>query len=430
MAGVTRDRVTYLIHEKNRYLELIDTGGIGIVDRDDLSGDIDRQIDIAIMQAELILFVVDGNAGINPLDRVVADRLRKIDCPKILVVNKCDSPKLDFEATSFLRLIDLPLVTTSIPGNRNRELLIEQIMELLPEERPDEKEMGAAASAKPELKIALVGRRNVGKSTLLNSLAQTDRMIVSEIAGTTRDSVDVRFELDGKSFVAIDTPGVRKQKSLANDVEYYGLTRSQRSIRRADIVLVLLDATQTISQVDKHLISDIEAAGKPCIFVANKWDLAKENGMEMASWGDYLARTFRTLSYVPVACITAKDGRNVKKLINLAQSMFKQCSTRVSTGRLNRVLKDALTRYAPPSKGKKRPKIYYASQVGIEPPTLVMKCNDAQLIDETWRRYLVGVLREELPFHEVPIKVYWRSKGDSLAFDPVSEENQYEPIDD
>lgn len=430
-AGVTRDRVTYLMQEKNRYFEMIDTGGIGIVDRDDLSADIDRQIETAMLQADLIVFVVDGSTGMNPLDREVADRIRKIERPKLLVVNKCDSTKCDLDAGEFLRLIDLPMVITSIPGNRNRQQLLDAIIALLPEEQQGEKTAGEVASAKPELKLALVGRRNVGKSTLLNALAQTERMIVSEVAGTTRDSVDVRFELDGKSFVAIDTPGVRKQKSLANDIEYYGLTRAHRSIRRADVVLMMLDATQTVSQVDKHLISDIEEAVKPCIFVINKWDLAKEADMEIAAWGQYLARSFPSLSHIPIAGITAKNGRNVKKLINLSQSVYKQSRRRVSTGRFNRALKKAIEKSPPPAKNRKRPKIFYGSQIGIEPPTFVFKCNDARLIDDTWKRYLISTLREELGFHEIPVKVYWRSKGES--FDPqISpiEDVQFESIDD
>ena len=185
-------------------------------------------------------------------------------------------------------------------------------------------------SAEPELKLAIVGRRNVGKSTFINALAESERVIVSEIPGTTRDSVDIRFEVDGKRLLAIDTPGVRKRKSLATDVEFYGLVRAQRSIRRADVVFMFFDAKETISRVDIQLVDEIAKQNKPCVFVVNKWDSVPE--MTTEAWSDYLLQTFATMRYVPVAFLTAKEGRNVRKLVNLAQSLFKQAHLRVPTG--------------------------------------------------------------------------------------------------
>lgn len=410
-AGVTRDRVCYLMHERDRYFELVDTGGIGIVDSDDLSADIERQINTGIDEADLILFVVDGKAGIVPLDREVAQRLRPLRKPIVLVVNKCDSPKLDQETAEFYQLVDAPLVSTSVLGERNREQLLKAILRELPPGDDSEPDEGAQLSAEPELKLAIVGRRNVGKSTFINALAQTERMIVSEIAGTTRDSVDVRFELDGKSFVAIDTPGVRKKKSLANDIEFYGLTRALRSIRRADVVLMFFDATETISGVDKKLVGEIIDEYKPCIFVVNKWDLGQEQGMTIEKWSQYLFDTFAALRFVPVAFITAKDDVNIKKLINLAQTIGKQAQLRVPTRRINEVVRAAVTAHHPPMRLNRTPRIYFATQVAVAPPTIVLKCNDAQLIDKGWQRYLQGVFREELPFPEVPIKVHYRSRG-------------------
>lgn len=410
-AGVTRDRVTYLMHEQDRYFELVDTGGIGIVDSDDLSADIERQIDTGIDEAALILFVVDVSTGLAPLDRHVAERLRKIDRPVLLVVNKCDSPKRDQEVAEFYSLADAPLVATSVLGERNRDKLLAAILRLLPEAEPVEEEAGTRLAAQPELKLAIVGRRNVGKSTFINALAQTERMIVSEIPGTTRDSVDVRFELDGKSFVAIDTPGVRKKKSLANDIEFYGLTRALRSIRRADVVLMLFDASQTISGVDKQLVAEIAEQHKPCVFVVNKWDLGQAAGMTGEKWSQYLLDSFGTMRYVPVAFITAKESVNVKKLINLAQTIAKQARIRVPTAELNDVVQAIIERNHPPMRGNRHPKIYFATQIATSPPTIVIKCNDPRLIDKGWQRYLLGCLHEALPFPEVPIKVYYRSRA-------------------
>ena len=410
-AGVTRDRVTQLLQHQDRYFELVDTGGIGIVDADNLSDDVEHQIDIALNEATLILFVTDVLTGVTPLDQEVAEMLRKIDRPKLLVVNKCESERSDLELPSYLGLTDAEMLQTSVKANRHRKELLNKIIDLLP--TADEQEIleGEELAADPEMKLAIVGRRNVGKSTFINALAETDRMIVSEIAGTTRDSVDVRFELDEKSFLAIDTPGVRKKKSLANDIEFYGLVRAQKSIRRADVVLMVFDATKTISKVDKQLIEDIEHHYKPCIFVVNKWDLGLDGSMTSERWAEYLIKTFASMRHVPIAFITASESKNVRQLINLAQTIFKQAHTRVTTGFLNRVVEKAVERNPPPMSRNKRPKIYYATQVGTEPPTIVVKCNQPILFAPNWKRYLTGYLREELPFNEVPMKFYFRPKN-------------------
>ncbi len=415
MAGVTRDRVTYQLQYQDRYFTLIDTGGIGIVDVDELNDEIHHQIQIGIDEADVILFVVDGSAGVSSLDRQVSQKLRKIDKPKLLVVNKCDSPRRDLETGDFYALADAPLITTSVIGNRNQRELLNAIVELLPPPDEDEAETGADLSSVPEMKLAIVGRRNVGKSTFINQLAETERMIVSEIPGTTRDSVDVRFELDGKSFIAIDTPGVRKRKSLANSVEWYGLARAKRSIRRADVVLMFFDCTEKISRVDKQLVSEIEDEFKPCIFVINKWDLAKPDD-QTTDWAEYLFKTFGNMRHTPIAVITGQTGRNVKKLINLAQSIFKQSRFRVPTGELNKLVKAAVQNWPPPMRQNRNPRILYGTQVATEPPTLVLKVNDPVIFDDSWLRYLLGYLRDELPIKEVPIKLYLRGRDDKSPF--------------
>ncbi|MCA9024485.1 MAG: ribosome biogenesis GTPase Der [Planctomycetaceae bacterium] len=427
-AGVTRDRVSHLIHEKNRYFDLVDTGGMGVEDVDNLTADIEHQIDIAIESADLVVFVVDGQSGVAPLDRHVAERLRRVETPKLLVVNKCDSTRLDQEIAEFYALIGGgseadDVVITSVKAKRNRTELLQAILHRLPPETENEATEGESLATTPELKLAIVGRRNVGKSTFINALAETDRMIVSDVAGTTRDSVDIRFELDGKSFVAIDTPGVRKRKSLANDIEYYGLIRAKRSIRRADVVMMLFDASDTISRVDKQLVDEIEANYKPCIFVVNKWDKGLDMEMTTEKWTEYLVHNFPGMRHAPIAFITAKSGRNVKKLINLSQSIYKQSRERVSTGQLNRVVKAAVQANAPRHKKNRRPKIYFATQVSTQPPTIVLKCNDPSLFDGHWKRYLLGVFREMLPFQEVPVKVYFRGKDDREDLGPSLDED-------
>jgi GTP-binding protein len=423
MAGVTRDRVMYLMHHHDRYFELVDTGGIGIVDVDELNEEINRQIQAALDLADLIVFVVEGPAGITTLDRQISQRLRKIDKPKLLVINKCDSPKVDREIAEFHALCNAPMVTTSVTGNRNQMELLDAIAENLPPAEAAEDEEGQRLETEPELKLAIVGRRNVGKSTFINQLAETERMIVSEIPGTTRDSVDVRFELDGKAFVAIDTPGVRKRKSLANSVEWYGLARAKRSIRRADVVLMFFDAAERVSRVDKQLVSEILDECKPCIFVVNKWDLSPDKSTER--WSEYLIATFADMRHVPVAFITALDGRNIKKLINLAQSIFKQARVRVTTGELNRLVRSTIKNWPPPMRQNRTPRVLFATQVGVEPPTIVLKVNDAVLFDESWKRYLLGVFREQLPFKEVPLKIYYRSRDDQSPVKAGSEDARF-----
>ena len=407
-AGVTRDRVSYLMHEGGRYFELVDTGGIGIVDERDLSEHIDRQIQVAMDEADLILFVVDGFAGRHPLDETVAGRLRRIDKPHLLVVNKRDSSRTDDEVHEFFRFTDAAYVVTSVKGHRNRNALLAAILEHLPPCDVDEESQGERLDAPPELRLAIVGRRNVGKSTFINQLAETERVIVSEVPGTTRDSIDIRFEMDGRSFVAIDTPGVRKRKSLASDIEFYGLVRARRSIRRASVVLMFFDSQQTISRVDKQLVDEITDSHKPCVFVVNKWDLALQADMTVEKWSQYLIREFGSMRHVPQAFVTAMNGRNIRKLVNLTQAIYKQARTRVSTARLNRLVQAAIVNNPPPCRKNRRAKIYFATQISTEPPSIVVKCNDPTLIDESWKRYLLGVLREELPFHEVPIRLHLR----------------------
>jgi GTP-binding protein len=258
------------------------------------------------------------------------------------------------------------------------------------------------------MKLAIVGRRNTGKSTFINSLAQAERMIVSEVPGTTRDSVDVRFERDGQAFIAIDTAGVRRKRSIQTNVEFYSSARAERSIRRADVVLLFLDPKQRISKVDKQLASYILENHKPAIFVVNKWDLMKP--MATGEWGEYIRATFPSLEYVPIAFITAKNGKNVQTVLNLAQHLHKQAAARVSTGELNRVLNWALEQQSPPLRQNRRPKIFYGTQVSVHPPTLVLFTNGPELFDKTYLRYLETVFRDHLPFHDVPVKLYLRSK--------------------
>jgi GTP-binding protein len=404
-SGVTRDRVSTLVKTDGQYFELVDTGGMGVEDPDALTEQIEEQIEHAIEQADVVLFVVDARAGLVPLDEAVARRLRYVSKPVICVANKCDYPALDNQAAEFYRLGRGKLIATSTLENRNRDSLLRLIAERLPA-ADDE-----GPPPEPRMRIAIVGRRNVGKSTFINTLARGERVITSEVPGTTRDSIDVRFELDGQTFVAIDTAGVRRKKSISESIEFFSYSRAQRSIRRADVVFLFLDPTERIGKVDKQLADYVFSQYKPCIFVVNKWDLM--HPAPTNRWVAYLRDSFPGMAYAPIAFITGQTGKNVRALLNLGQSLFKQASARVSTGELNRVVRAALERNPPPVRENRRPKIYYATQVGERPPTIVLFANRPSLFDATYRRYLLGVFRDNLPFREVPIKLYLRQREPS-----------------
>jgi GTP-binding protein len=321
----------------------------------------------------------------------------------VLLANKVDALDMVTELADFHRLgFGPPLPISALHrrgGDALKNHIIEHLAPLADETTP----------ADPIMKIAIVGRRNVGKSTFINALVNSPRMIVSEVPGTTRDSVDVRFELDGKPFVAIDTPGIRKRKSVRRDIEFYGLHRAQRSIRRADVVLMFFDARETISTVDRQLVHYIEENHKPCVFVVNKWDLLADKHAT-GEWADYVGETFPTMAYVPIAFITAQTGKNVKKLINHAQMLFKQSLVRLGTGELNRLIQRALELHPPPMNRTRRPKIYYATQTAVQPPTIVLMCNDPKAFSASYRRYLLAALRDNVEFAEVPIRLFFDKK--------------------
>jgi GTP-binding protein len=401
-AGVTRDRVSSLIAVDGRFFELVDTGGLGIQDADNLTAEVERQIETAIEEANAILFVVDARSGLTPLDKRVANRLRPVKKPILCVANKCDTPNLDPQAAEFHKLGLGPVICVSAQQKRATKELLDLLARRLP--KHDEE----TAPAEAAMKIAIVGRRNAGKSTFINSLAQEERMIVSEVPGTTRDSVDVRFERDGKAFIAIDTAGMRRRKSIGSDIEFYGMARAERSIRRADVVLHLLDARLGISKVDKQLAEYVLQQYRPAVFVVNKWDLMRP--MATGTFGEYIRATFPSLDFVPIAFITAKSGRNVYAALNLAQNLHKQAGSRASTAELNRIVQDALAAQSPPLRHNRRPKIFYVSQVANYPPTIVLMTNGPELFDLTYLRYLSKAFRDRLPFKDVPIKFHVRHK--------------------
>jgi GTP-binding protein len=401
--GVTRDRVTTICEADDVYFELVDTGGYGVKDSDNLTADIERQIALAIAQANLILFTVDVKDGIVPLDQEVARLLRPHGDRVQLVVNKVDQPTREAQSAEFMRLgFGEPLLISALHGYGRAEL-IEAIVARV-------RSAFEAAPPDPVMHVAVIGRQNTGKSTFINALAGEERMIVSEVPGTTRDAVDLRFEKDGRTFVAIDTAGVKKRSKTGGSIDFYGYTRVTQSIKRADVCVLFIDALEKVTTVDKKLGRLVADEYKPCVLVVNKWDLTGDRA-STEDYGEYLGKTLNFLDFAPIVFTTAKDAHNTDAVIDTAWSLFQQARTRVSTSELNRALEEALAGRGPsPKRGQRPPRVYYATQISVAPPTIVLFVNDPALIKEEYKRYLIHRMQEHLPYAEVPLRVMFRPR--------------------
>ena len=424
MPGVTRDRVSIPLRVDDRWVELMDTGGYGFVDPDQLTDHIRHQIDLAMAQAALVLFIVDTQDGLTSADQEIASLLRRKGIKTVLVANKTDGPKADAALGDFARLgFGTPIGVSAI-NDRNLDQVTESIR------RNVDLSEAPTQAPRPQMMVAIVGKRNSGKSTLVNAIAevyegQGDRVIVSEIPGTTRDSVDVRFEKDGKTLVVIDTAGVRKKRHMVtDDVEFYSFHRAERSIRRADVVMMLIDGMEPLSEPDKKLAAYIAGERKPVVLVVNKWDLVLDNAKQQAEekktgWSpeklmeefrEYIDQELPNLDYAPVAFITAKDGKKVEALLDLTQRLYKQANERVTTHKLNDAVKQILTERRPSTSSGRKARVYYVTQSDVAPPTIVLFVNNEHFINETYQRFMVNRMRELLPYGEVPIKLVVREK--------------------
>ena len=426
MPGVTRDRVSTPLQVDGRWVELVDTGGYGFHDEQGLSEHIKHQIELAMARADLVLFVVDAQDGLTSADEQIASLLRRQNIKTVLIANKADGPKADVALGDFARLgLGTPIGISALHARNLDQLpnLIRRNVDLTdaPTEIPS-----------PQMMLAIVGKRNAGKSTLVNSIAELydeggggDRVIVSEVPGTTRDSIDVRFEKDNKTLIVIDTAGVRKKRHMVtNDVEFYSFHRAQRSIRRADVVVMLIDGSDHVSEPDKKLAQYIAEQHKPVILVVNKWDKVLEGARKQADerkttfsdellmqeFAEYLEQELRHLDYAPIMFTTARDGRNVQKVIDLAQHLFKQANTRIGTGELNRAVKQIFTEQPPSTPRGQRVRVYYATQPDVAPPTIVLFVNDPEVVSDSYKRFMINRFRELLPYDEVPIKLVLRGR--------------------
>lgn len=402
--GVTRDRVGVLCTVADRTVELVDTGGVGIVDKQGLEKDVEAQVEAAVRDAAAILFVVDVREGRTPLDDRVAGMLRRATDRVLLVANKAEAQRHSWNLGDFAAMgFGEPLAISA-----QERLALEDLEVWLDEKLPESPHLDVRL-APPDMKFALVGRVNAGKSSLVNRLVQDERMIVSEIPGTTRDSVDIRFEKDGAAFVVIDTAGIRKEKRVHGSVEFYAQRRAEKAMRRADVTILVLDATREVGRLDRQIAGYAVDGHHPVVVVANKWDLRPE-GVTPEAFTAYLDKTLPGVGFAPIVYTSALTGQNVDRVIEVAKGLHTQACTRVSTGELNRVIEAAYAIRRPRPRYGRIGRIYYASQVQVEPPTIVLFVNEPALFGGPYLRFLQNRFREMTPFTEIPIKIQLRAR--------------------
>lgn len=403
MAGVTRDRIYMEANWLNREFTLIDTGGIELKTTDKMLNEVKIQVEIAIEEADAIIFVVDGRAGVTLEDENVAKYLRGSKKPIILAVNKIDGINLENEAFEFYKLGLGEPIGISASNALNLGDLLDEVLKKLPiEEENAEKE-------EDEIKIAVIGRPNVGKSSIVNKLLGEERVIVSEIPGTTRDAIDTHFFLDGTKFTLIDTAGMRKKSKIGESVERYSVIRSLRAIDRADVVLMMIEAPVGVTEQDKKIAGYAHDSGKGCVIVVNKWDIfPKKHDRSTNRFTDELREKLGFLQYAPVVYVSALTGQRVDRVIELVKFVAEQQSMRIQTSILNELIRDAVAVNPPPSKKGKSAKIFFVTQAEICPPRFIIFVNEPELLHFSYLRFIENRLRESFGFEGAPIKFFVR----------------------
>ena len=405
--GVTRDRILTDIEWNGRLLTLADTGGIEPKTDSQMLRYMRAQAELAIDEADVIVFMTDLTASVTADDREIATMLRKSRKPVILAVNKVDSTgDLPLEFYEFYELgIDDPIPLSSLHGTGTGDLL-DRVCELLPPDENYEKEDEG-------IKVAVIGKPNAGKSSLINKILGSERLIVSDIPGTTRDSVDTRVERGDKRYTFIDTAGIRRASKIDESIEFYSVTRSKLAVRRADVCILLIDGVEGISEQDTKIAGVALESGKPTIIAVNKWDAVEDK--DNSTVKNYTAEVYRIMSfltYAPLTFISAKSGQRVENLFKEIDRVYDSSMKRISTGTLNDFLAEATVRAEPPSDRGKRLKIYYMTQTSVAPPTFVIFCNDKELFHFSYQRYIENRLRETFDFYGTPIKLNLKMKNE------------------
>ncbi len=403
MPGTTRDRIFANVSWQGIEFTLVDTGGLEMETLSTIAQGVKAQIETAISVADVIVSLVDIRDGVTPSDLDITDMLRRVNKPIILVANKADNSKLENEALEFYELgLGEPLPISAHHGRGIAELL-DRIVALLPYPPPVE--------AKPEvMKVAIVGRPNVGKSMLLNALVGDKRAIVDDSPGTTRDALDTLFDFDGESVLLIDTAGIRRRGRVAAGVERYSVIRSLRAIDRADVALLVLDATELVTAQDTHIAGYIQQAAKGIVLIVNKWDLVENK--DIAEWNSNIRNTLKFVTYAPLLYTSAKLGQGVDKVMPQVRQVYQERFKRLPTATVNDVVQRAVATHTRPRSGRKQLKILYATQAEVNPPTFVFFANDAKLIHFSYHRYLENKLRQAFGFAGTPIRLTFKTRGE------------------
>lgn len=402
--GVTRDRIYAEAEWQNVHFALIDTGGIEPASEEIIPAQMRAQAEIAMDTSDVIVFMVDGKAGLTADDREVANMLRRTRKPVILVVNKVDTPNLPDDFYDFYELgigEPMPISSANMLGIGD---VLEEIIKLFPD--------GSDTEEDDSIGIAVIGKPNVGKSSIINELTGENRVIVSPIAGTTRDSIDTPLEFEGEKYTLIDTAGIRRKSKVNEDIEKYSVIRAVAAIERCDVCLLMIDATEGITEQDKKIAGVAHEAGKGIVVVVNKWDLVEKDSHTMKNFQKELDKELTFMSYAPSVFISVKDKLRVKNVLIMAKAVAENRAMRVPTGQLNSLISDAILMKQPPSDKGKRLKIYYATQVGVRPPLFSFKINSRPLMHFSYARYLENKIRESFGFEGTSIKFVFREKGE------------------
>ena len=402
--GVTRDRIYADAEWLTHSFTLIDTGGIEPESEDIIAVQMRRQAELAIETADVIIFLVDGREGMTAADEEVAAMLRRSNKPVVLAVNKLDTPKFNDAIYEFYALgLGDPVIVSAGQGLGLGDML-DEVCAHFPEEVTEEGEH--------PLNIAVVGKPNVGKSSLVNAILGEERCIVSNIPGTTRDAVDTLFTLDGEPYVLVDTAGIRRKRSVEDEtIERYSVIRSLAAVRRADVVLIVVDAEQGLSEQDVKIAGYVHEEGKPSVLVVNKWDLIEKDTNTMNRFKKDMQVDLAFMDYAPFLFLSAKTGQRVNKLLAVAKESYAQSIRRITTGTLNDIVNEAISMTEPPAMSGKRLKIYYATEVSVQPPTFVIFVNDEALVHFSYKRYMENYFRKTFGFAGTPIKIIFRNRG-------------------
>lgn len=415
MPGVTRDRISAECRLGRDPFTILDTGGIGAEVDADFTEQVHAEVDIAMGTSNLILFIVDGQQGLTPVDQELARLLRRTDKPLILVVNKIDHSKHTDYPVEFSRLGFQPIMAVSAEHGRGIAELVDRVDALL----PAPSNSGEAAERSRPVKIAIVGRPNVGKSSITNALLQDERTLVSPIAGTTRDAVDIPYQRGDQQFILIDTAGIRARGKVSDSVEVFSVMRSEGSIRRADLCCLVIDASAGVTSQDKKIAGMIQEARKPCVVAINKWDLVEErtsNKEELNALLEEIRSELFFLDYAPMVLLSAKTGASMQRLFKRIENVREASRRRIGTGPLNRLLKTAMTSHPPGTRSGRRFKVLYATQPepetqsAIPIPEVVLFVNEEQLLDQSYRRFLEARIREQEPWEGLPIRFHFRER--------------------